>query len=74
VPQQLEIKAVIGSGPRIAVIGRLPPDDLIPEETAILMVAKQADDGSYVVHVWHELYHWVLKYLGLTDDHNENSQ
>jgi len=36
-----------------------------PYERGVLMVAREIDDGSFVVHVWHELYPWALKHLGL---------
>jgi hypothetical protein len=36
-----------------------------PCERGVLMVARADDEGSFVVHVWHELYPWALKYLGL---------
>jgi hypothetical protein len=37
-----------------------------PEGRGILMVARRREDGSYVVHVWHELFPWSLGRLGLS--------
>ncbi len=31
----------------------------------VLMVAKRLEDGSYAVAIWHELYSYALKHLGL---------
>lgn len=65
---QLQLKAVIGDGPLIAVLATHPGDADILIPTSILMVARRSDDDSYVVHVWHDLYHpWALQHLGLLD-------
>ena len=64
-PERLEIRATLVSDDLAVLIGRhsTPADD--PDERGVLMVAKRADGGEYVVHVWHELYPWALDYLGL---------
>ena len=38
------------------------------EHLGVLAVARRQPDGAYAVHVWHELYPWALKYLGLESD------
>jgi hypothetical protein len=65
----LEIKALIGGdGPLLAVLANHRGHPEAPEPISILMVARRSDDGPFVVHVYHELYHpWALQYLGLLD-------
>jgi len=66
-PERLEIRAVLGDDRHLVLIGRhaMTIEDSEDYERGILMVARRRDDGVYVVHVWHELYPWALKYLGL---------
>lgn len=72
-PERLELKAAFGSGEFLVVIGRHTMtgyDD--PYERGILMVARKRGETTYDVHVWHEMYPYALKYLGLTaEDAND---
>ena len=34
-------------------------------DVPVLLVARKHDETNYLVHVWHELYDWSFKYLGL---------
>lgn len=63
----LEIKAVIGGdGPLLALLATHSGIPEVPEPISILMVARRSNDGTFVVHVFHELYHpWALEHLGL---------
>jgi hypothetical protein len=66
-PERLEIKTTIVSDDLLMMIGRhtlTDGDD--PYERGILMVARKVGDSIYAVHVWHELFPYALKYLGLT--------
>ncbi len=67
-PERLEILATLGSGPLLALIGHHTMEGDHPYERGILMVARADSGGIFVVHVWHELYPWALKYLGLKED------
>jgi hypothetical protein len=67
-PERLEILAAIGTGPLLALIGYNTMEGPYPYERGILMVARAQPDKTFVVHVWHELYPWALKYLGLKKD------
>jgi hypothetical protein len=65
-PDLLEIRATLGDDHRLVLIGHHTTKGDNPYERGVLMVARRhEDDGPYVVHVWHELYPSVLKYLGL---------
>jgi hypothetical protein len=65
-PERLQIRATLRSGPLLALVGFHTMEDDDPVDgRGILMVARAADDGAFVVHVWHELYPWALKHLGL---------
>jgi len=64
-PERLEIRATIASDSLLVLIGYHTMKEEDPYERGILMVARAEADGSFVVHVWHELYPWALKYLGL---------
>jgi hypothetical protein len=67
-PERLEILATLGSGPLLAPISHHTMKGKDPYERGILMVARTEAEGTFVVHVWHELYPWALKYLGLKED------
>jgi hypothetical protein len=64
-PERLEIRATVLTDPLLVLIGHHTMKEEEPYERGVLMVARAEADGSYVVHVWHELYPWALKYLGL---------
>jgi len=64
-PERLEIRGTIRSGDLLTLIGHHTMAGKDPYERGVLMVARAAADGTFVVHVWHELYPWALKYLGL---------
>jgi hypothetical protein len=65
---RLEILATMGSGPLLTLIGYHAMAVVEPYEQGILMVARADSEGVFVVHVWHELYPWALKYLGLKEN------
>jgi hypothetical protein len=68
-PERLEILATMSSGPLLTLIGHHTMAGKDPYERGVLMVARAAEPGGpFVVHVWHELYPWALKYLGLKED------
>ena len=67
-PERLEILATLGSGPLLALIGYHTMKGKDPHERGVLMVAREKSEGTFVVHVWHELYPWALKYLGLKEN------
>jgi len=65
-PGRLEIRTVVGSGDLIVLLGRHTlADEKQPYERGVLMVARRADPATYHVHVWHEMYPYALKYLGI---------
>lgn len=71
-PERLELRAVVASGEFVVLIGRHTlKDGDDPYERGVLMVARRGDDGRFTVHVWHELYPYALKYLGLTESRVE---
>ena len=72
-PERLEIGATIRTGPLLVLIGHHTMKGKDPYERGVLMVAPADDEGSFVVHVWHELYPWALKYLGLGEAPGESS-
>jgi len=67
-PERLEILATLGSGPLLTLIGHHTMKGKSPYERGVLMVARADPEGTFIVHVWHELYPWALKYLGLKED------
>jgi hypothetical protein len=67
-PERLEILATMGSGALLTLIGHHTMSGPDPYERGVLMVARANAAGDFVVHVWHELYPWALKYLGLKQD------
>jgi len=67
-PERLQILATIGSGPLLTLIGHHTMEGDHPYERGVLMVARSDSEGSFVVHVWHELFPWALRYLGLKED------
>jgi hypothetical protein len=67
-PERLEILATLGSGALLTLIGYHTMEGPDPYERGILMVARADAEGTFVVHVWHELYPWALKHLGLKVD------
>ena len=48
----------------LTVVGRLDKQ-WNDKPLGILLVAKKRGDNEYEVGVWHELYPWALKHLGL---------
>jgi hypothetical protein len=64
-PERLDIRATVRTDPLLVLIGHHTMKGNEPCERGVLMVARADDEGSFVVHVWHELYPWALKYLGL---------
>ncbi|MEO6808694.1 MAG: hypothetical protein ABI353_06240 [Isosphaeraceae bacterium] len=72
-PERLEIKATVGSGELLVLIGRHTMTDRDdPYERGVLMVARKRDEATYDVHVWHEMYPYALKYLGLAPEDGES--
>jgi hypothetical protein len=67
-PERLEILATMGSGPLLTLIGHHTMKGKDPYERGVLMVARADLEGTFVVHVWHELYPWALEYLDLKHD------
>jgi hypothetical protein len=67
-PERLEVLATLGSGPLLALISHHTAEGEYPDERGILMVARASSEGTFVVHVRHELFPWVLKHLGLKED------
>jgi hypothetical protein len=67
-PERLEILATFGSGPLLTLIGHHTMKGDHPYERGVLMIARADSEGTFVVHVWHELYPWALKYLGLKEE------
>jgi hypothetical protein len=67
-PERLEMLAAIGTGSLLALIGYHTMEGPHPYERGVLMVARAQPDRTFVVHVWHELYPWALKFLGLKED------
>ena len=59
------LEATVRTDPLLVLIGHHTMKGKDPYERGVLMVARADDEGSFVVHVWHELYPWALKYLGL---------
>ena len=52
------------SGDLLFVLGRMSTPDYKPTNgQGVLLVARRREDGTYGVHVWHELYEWALGYL-----------
>jgi len=66
-PKRLDIRATVLTGPLLVLIGHHTMRGKEPHERGVLMVARAEDDGPFVVHVWHELYPWALKHLGLAE-------
>ena len=67
-PERLEILATLGSGPLLTLIGHHTMKGKTPYERGVLMVARADPEGTFIVHVWHELYPWALQYLGLKEN------
>lgn len=66
-PERLEIRLSLVSDRHLALIARHAGEDDGREPRVILLVARRRDNGTYVVHVWHELFPESLKSLGLAD-------
>jgi len=65
-PERLEIKATVASDDLLILFARHTLEDGDdPYECGIVMVGRRTGPESYDVHVWHELYPWALKHLGL---------
>ncbi len=67
-PERLEILATIATGPLLALIGYHTMEGQYPYERGVLMIARAESEGTFVVHVWHEMFPWALKYLGLREE------
>lgn len=68
VPSYLtEVKVLVSaeSGPLLFLLGQATRK-AYDEFAGVLMVAKHRDSDTYEVGVWHELYPWALRHLGLT--------
>jgi hypothetical protein len=45
------------------VVSRVEPKDPHNPGLPVVLVARRRDDGTFGVHVWHELYPWALDHL-----------
>jgi trans-aconitate methyltransferase len=66
-PERLEIRATVRTRDLLVLLGYHTQSGRDLCERGILMVARQEDEGSYTVHVFHEMYPWALTHLGLGD-------
>lgn len=67
-PERLEICDAVVSADRICLIGRHTlSDGSDPYECGVLMIGRKTDALTYTIHVWHELFPYALKYLGVAE-------
>ncbi|HEX6984393.1 MAG TPA: hypothetical protein VF170_03400 [Planctomycetaceae bacterium] len=62
---RFEVVRTAGRGGVLFLLGRDEREFGRGERLGVLAVARRRPDGAYAVHVWHELYPWALKHLGL---------
>ena len=60
-----EVVHAVEQGDLLSLFGRDERTLRKDEYLGVLAVARRQADGTFVVHIWHELYPWALKYLGL---------